>query len=217
MNTEATIEGLEQHIAGLIEGPLHALVAGHLGVKVTLRHPNGRKIKRTAPSRSWIPEDGDLIEIRFEPVAVAPLAAVVAQVATQLTAPPRYRTARPASPGNGSDARVDRLVQALARAEGSPTRRFVALTWFRDQALAQEGIYQPEARDLLNSALRAGMVLTRKEANPHRPEFPVTALYLDRNHPGVQSALRQAERRFGFQPVEVRGEPVSASLLRDRR
>jgi hypothetical protein len=208
-------------------------------VEVTLRHASSsRKIKHTAPADAFSPAK-DYAELSFK-AGDAPSASSTDALPAERPAPKRTRfprlpatpeaqaptpaaaaardsAARSVGPGDTADARVDRLVRALARAENSPNRRFVALKWFRDQALAQEGIYPPESRDLLNSALRAGMVLTRKQANPHRPEYPVTAVYLDHNHPGVQSALRQAERRFSFQPVEVRGEPVSASLLRDRR
>lgn len=113
---------------------------------------------------------------------------------------------------------MERLVQALLRAEDSPTHRFVSLKWFRDQALAAAGVYHPEARELLNAAIRAGLVLTRKEANPHHPEHPVTAVYLNRRHPAANAARSQGDaRRFAFEPIEVRGEPVSVSMLRDRR
>lgn len=233
-----TIAMLQVEMGNAITHCLRPFLPEAVRVEVTLRHASSsRKIKQTAPADAFSPEE-DYAELSFK--AYAPSASSTDALPAERPAPKRTRfprlpatpeaqaptptaaaasdsAARSAGPGGTADARVDRLVRALARAESSPNRRFVALKWFRDQALAQEGIYPPESRDLLNSALRAGMVLTRKEANPHRPEFPVTAVYLDHNHSGVQSALRRAERRFSFQPVEVRGEPVSASLLRDRR
>jgi len=48
--------------------------------------------------------------------------------------------------------------------------------------------------------------------------FPVTAIRLNRSLPEVQTLLgAAADSPLGFQPVAIRGEALSATVLRERR
>jgi len=61
-------------------------------------------------------------------------------------------------------------------------------------------------------------VLTSKVPNPKSPSYPVTAIRLNRQHPQVAAVLgEQDSAALGFQPVDIRGEPLSETVLRDRR
>ena len=75
------------------------------------------------------------------------------------------------------------------------------------------------ARDqVLREAINDGIVLTSKVPNPKSPAFPVTAIRLNRQHPQVVTVLGEQETpAAGFQPVDIGGEPLSETVLRERR
>ena len=113
------------------------------------------------------------------------------------------------------------LIRALERAERE-RRSFVALKWFRDQYLPQQGFpwaVSPEARQsAIRQVIEGRWVLTSKVPNPKTPEFPVTAIALNRPHPRVQEILaNMPPSGDDFEPIEISGEPLSATILRDRR
>jgi hypothetical protein len=60
--------------------------------------------------------------------------------------------------------------------------------------------------------------LTYKVPNPKSPAFPVTAIRLNRRHPEVAAALEDEEGATSeFAPLAIKGEPLSATVLRERR
>lgn len=120
------------------------------------------------------------------------------------------------------ETRLADLLRALDRAEGRPGYEFVSLKWFRDSALAHEGFTwaadETARHDVLREAIDRRWILTTKVANPRPPNFPVTAIRLNRQMPEVIAAL--GGRPGGnavFHPVPIRGESLSATILRDRR
>jgi hypothetical protein len=126
-----------------------------------------------------------------------------------------------ANPKPAEDRLVDTL-RALERAEGRPGYEFVSLKWFRDTALLYEGFawaVDNFARDdVLREAIDRRWILTSKVANPRPPNFPVTAIRLNRQMPEVIAALGGRTGNLpGFRPVPIRGESLSATVLRDRR
>ncbi|MBL8857155.1 MAG: hypothetical protein JNL28_01440 [Planctomycetes bacterium] len=92
----------------------------------------------------------------------------------------------------GGDPLQDFLV-ALNEAESQPQLKFVSLKWFRDTYLPKTGY--PWAQDLdiprrlLEDATVRNLVLTSKVPNPKQPTFPVTSIYLNRDHPDVRRML----------------------------
>jgi hypothetical protein len=123
---------------------------------------------------------------------------------------------KPTTPGPLSD-----LIHALDRAESTPGYRFVALKWFRDVRLLDEGFpwAQSEAarRNVLREAIDKRMILTNRVENPKSPQFPVTAIRLNRLFPEVQRILGKAEAAGeDFNPMDIRGEGLSTTVLRDR-
>ena len=121
-----------------------------------------------------------------------------------------------------SETEIDDLIGSLARVEARPGYTFVALKWFRDVALPGEGSAwtQSEAkrRQVLSEAIEAKIILTSKVPNPRNPQFPVTGIRLNRLLPRVKRALGlSGDDDLDFRPIEIKGEPLSATILRERR
>lgn len=192
-------------------------------------HGKERDKRRTASfEANWSPES-DSINIRFEPVEVVhrfPRYAVEAQPGEHGVANPPAASAVPASEasapaGIGTDPLSD-LVRALDRVEFRPGYDFVALKWFRDTALPTESFSwagdDSERQNVLREAIDKRMILTSKVPNPRSPQFPVTAIRLNRLLPDVKTILgNQSDGLPDFQPIAIRGENLSATILRDRR
>jgi len=199
-----------------------------------------RKKRQSASfETSWSP-DSDSIEVTFEPKpepsqsASQPVARTGVAAPSNFTPPSggftnllgEFRTlgekptdSTPKS-GNVSEPLSD-LIKALDRAQSQPGYRFVALKWFRDVALPSERFSWLSAdtvRDVLREAIEKRIILTSKEPNPRSPQFPVTAIRLNRLMPEVRATLGcRDERPSDFQPVPIRGENLSATVLRERR
>ena len=208
-----TIQDVRMDLEQVIGAPVQAYlpqVAGY-GVEVDIIE-NHRKKRSDAAHESWRPEIGE-IRIRF---VVRP------PIASPSVEPQRYDPQ-----GNGAlhdmpCPSVKELVESLSRAESRPGYSFVSIKWFRDKVLPAEGyawVDSYEARsEALREAIEDGVILTSKVPNPNAPTFPVTAIRLNRGHPDVVSALGSAGTGLDdFAPVEIRGEPLSATVIRERR
>lgn len=170
------------------------------GYKVVPRlYGANRKKHRDAEfARNWHPES-DSIRLTFE----------------------QTEAGEQESPGAPNTPLHD-VVRALHRAETRPGYGFVSLKWFRDNALPSEGfpwdIGEAARHDVLQQAIDLRWILTSKIANPRPPNFPVTAIRLNRQMPEVNAVLGVAPAdKLAFRPLAVRGEPLSATMLRDRR
>jgi hypothetical protein len=164
-----------------------------------------RKKKRNASAESWNPDLGETMHVSFERVESA-VAAVIGE-------------SREPLPVQGPS--ID-LIRALDRAEKRPGFGFVALKWFRDLCLpagAFDWDQSAEARDKqLRAVIDSRWVLTSKVPNPKAPQFPVTALRVNRQHPEVARILgAQAPAPVEFDPIKIRGEKLSETILHQRR
>lgn len=154
-------------------------------VHASLRHRDaGRQIRRTHGAQAFSQADC-AVWIVFEP----PLAAVSSSgaVHTDVAATSGDRPGTPA---------FDEFVLALHDAENQPQLTFVSLKWFRDTYLAKRGYRWAKDPDmprrLLQEATERDMVLTDRVPNPKQPEFPVTSIRLNRDHPDVRRILEGA-------------------------
>lgn len=208
MTTNADVESeLEHKILDLLR-KLKILSDGYQ-CEVHLHRGNRKKRRDAEFATSWKP-DTDSIRIAFSPMEEE------LEIATAAAASPE--------PANliAAEDRLADLVRALDRAEGRPGYEFVSLKWFRDTALAHDGyswaLEELARHDVLREAIDRRWILTSKVANPRPPNFPVTAIRLNRQMPEVNAALGT---RTGsspvFRPVTVRGEWLSETILRDRR
>jgi hypothetical protein len=182
-------------------------------------HGESRDKKRTSLfEKSWKPET-DSICIRFEPIAEQPR--VVSRPAAQSATPVLSELAGKKSV-LGTAGPISDLIQALDRAESRPGYNFVALKWFRDTALLSEGFSWANAdsvrKSVLSDAINRRLILTNPVPNPKTPQFPVTAIRLNRLMPEVKTILGiRGDSMPDFHPVQIRGENLSATILRDRR
>lgn len=113
------------------------------------------------------------------------------------------------------------LLRALDRAESTPGWSFVSLKKFRDEILPSADVpsirSDVERQSVIASAIEKRLVLTGKVQNPKSPQFPVTSIRLNRLMPEVQKVLGLAKRDLDFHPIRIKGEPLSAIILRERR
>lgn len=174
-------------------------------------HRGNRKKRRDAEFEgNWDP-DTDSVRISFSPQ----------EEEIETTA---GKAASSSQPTNSKSAEVQfsDLLRALDRAERRPGYEFVSLKWFRDTALAHEGFAwaadELARHNVLREAIDKRWILTSKVQNPRPPHFPVTAIRLNRQMPEVNAALgTPASGPPALGPVRIRGEPLSATVLHDRR
>lgn len=201
-NTIAEIESrLEEDLSKLRSPDFKSLIPPGYRVHVQLLGKHGRKKRKNASADSWTPESGE-IRIHFEP--------------DSKPSPPAVRqTKQPLDP-------LGDLVRSLDRAESTPGYDFVALKWFRDVFLPTEKFEwaTPDSvrQSVIRQAIDRRLILTSKVQNPKSPQFPVTAIRLNRLLPDVRTMLGAGVvPDSGFDPVEIRGERLSATVLRERR
>lgn len=192
-------------------------------VQVSLRRGNAkdsRQVKQNAPASRWLPDSG-LVAIMYRPSTPEEDQAAestVEDVQDSLAKPAETAT----KPAETASDPVQDIVMALARAEKDPQLGFVSLKWFRDTYLPQQGYpwaaIPDERQRVLVNAIDRNWILTSRVANPKNPQFPVTAIKVNRPLSEVHSILEQEPGpRSGFNPVAMRGEPLSQTVLRERR
>lgn len=191
-------------------------------IRVSLLDESGRKKRSNAAATSWSPDSGR-IEIRFEPASQERLhSQALPSTENILGGEPDRSAAEPAdSTPHLHPAEAD-LLRALDRAESKPGWSFVPLKKFRDELLPQEHLAsmrtEVEQHNTLRSVIEKRFVLLGKVPNPKTPQFPVTAIRLNRLMPEVRAALGQkGNADLDFHPVEIQGEPLSTTILRERR
>ena len=88
-------------------------------------------------------------------------------------------------------------------------RQFVSLKWFRDTCLPQKGFAwgaAPEERyKVLTDAIDRRWILTSRIPNPKNPQFPVTAIRVNRPLDEVRTILDEnAKASSPFAPISIR-------------
>ena len=179
---------------------------------------DGRKKRSSAAAWNWNPKSGE-IRIFLEPATGS---TVISE--PEISAPPLAVKEQPPVANLSANAQstlidkdavtpdeVIQCCQALDSAEKS-NRQFIALKWFRDIFLPTVDFVWARSshrrQRVLSQAIDMGRIQAKKIANP-KSTFPTMTVTLDRTMPipGIGSR---------FQPIIVRGEPVSTTLLRDR-
>lgn len=190
-----------------------ALRPRHCRPRVALRDgKNGRKVRIDKELR---PQDQTAMElvIHFE---------IKADVrGSAQTRARRSENGVGAAPANSPNAPRDDWRRDLVHAvlgverEGRP---FISLVWFRDNWLPFAWAADPQARQqAIATAIQEGLLTVQKVPNPKNPTYPVSAIALNRAHALVRSVLANSENAPMFEPVRILGEPLSATILKDRR
>ena len=185
-------------------------------VQVSLRHRKGKESRQVPTNASvgrWSPDSG-LVAISYRPATSEEEEAIESAVETE-----KNSLAPPADTAGDPDCDI---VLALAKAELDPQLGFVSLKWFRDTYLPRQGLpwaaLPDERQRVLVHAIERKWILTSKVSNPKNPQFPVTAIKVNRPLAEVRSILEQEPGfRSGFNPISMRGEPLSQTVLRERR
>ena len=225
------IKEVESRLASQLEDSLRHLlhdldysVPPNHELGVSLLHAKGRrKTRSNAAADNWSPKAG-LIEIRFDAAPSAP--DQPRPKSFQKTgAVPVVKSDGVAEQVAGSNVFEPdaELLRALDRAESRPGWNFVPLKKFRDEILPTEEHLPSlgttvEQHEALRRVIEKRLVLVGKVPNPKAPQFPVTTIRLNRLMPEVKAALGQSgDSDVDFCPVEIRGEPLSTTILRERR
>lgn len=185
-------------------------------VQVSLRRGNpkdSRQVKQNAPVERWSPDSG-LIAISYRPATAEEDEAIEPSVERVENSPVAYVE-------NAVDPDSD-IVLALAKAELDPQLGFVSLKWFRDTYLPRQGFpwaaLPDERQRVLVHAIDRKWILTSKVANPKNPQFPVTAIKVNRPLAEVRIILEHEPGfRSTFNPIAIPGERLSQTVLRERR
>lgn len=202
-----TIEDIQGAYAQVVS----PLVPQGYSAVVALLDGNGRKKRKDAAARNWDPVAGS-VSITF----VKPEAPVAHPEKAQSRSKPEEKLPTLALPTPLAEA-----IRALDAAEHKVS--FVALKWFRDQFLPGFGVSwaaTPYAgQETIKEAIDRGLFLTSKVQNPKAPAYPVTAIQLNRDLPEIQRALASAPAVHNrvFRPVEIAGEALSQTIVRERR
>ncbi len=190
-----------------LEGLRH-LPVGDRNPQVSIRNTNsGRKVRDDAAASYFDPEHCEVV-VRFFPFETPDDEDDEQEASARDSAEP--------SDTMDVEAALWQLLDEIKKVEG--TRPFVGLKWFRDQILPASG--HGWARDprkihsLLRRATDQRLILTSQVPNPNQPYHPVTAIRVNRRHPGLRSEARGRGR--GFTPVRIRGGSISDTVIADR-
>jgi hypothetical protein len=230
---KTNIEQVESRIAEELEKPLKEALKRHgypihesFRLRLSLLNADGRKKRSNAVAQAWAPEKSEPAQFWLEPVAVAESVPVSKAVAMAETLPLSGERNAKTSP-DANDESLDvhpaeaELLRALDRAESTPGWSFVSLKKFRDEILPAENIpylrSDVERQNALRYAIDNRLILRKPVPNPKSPQFPVTSIRLNRLIPKVQALLGQTKKNLDFHPIHIKGEPLSAIILRERR
>ena len=222
------IDQLEQELAQKLVSPLKNSVPGQYQLRVSLLDASGRKKRSDASANNWSPASGR-IEIRFEP---APQQEKIVSSESSRGAGSKSSPQPEGFPERSSGPNTlvapheleIKLLRALDRAESTPGWSFVSLKKFRDEVLPNEpcapGALQPNEvhwQEAIQRTIEKRWILVGKVPNPKSPQFPVTSIRLNRLLPEVQEVLGFPKKDLDFHPIHIKGEPLSATILRERR
>jgi hypothetical protein len=227
-----SVEQVEPRVARELETPLKAAleqlgyaVPKSLRLRVSLLSADGRKKRSNASAHTWLPESGRM-QVWLEPPSdeKTTLPTEVTRPAEVLSAARVTQAQRPESTA-GLKAYVHpaeaELLRALDHAESIPGWSFVSLKKFRDEILPTADVpsirTDVERQSVLRSAIDKRLVLRKPVPNPKSPQFPVTSIRVNRLMPEVQEVLGIPKRGLDFRPIHIKGEPLSTTVLRERR
>lgn len=178
-------------------------------------HGNQRRKRRSASAENWQPTRGEHGIFRLEPCADSHESAFdqMNQRSPEGSSAADSKLKSPSDP-------IRDLIGALAKAEAIPGYQFIALKWFRDTYLPGQSfgwaVNADIRKKLVAEAIEEGLILLGKIPNPRQP-YPTTTVRVNRNNAVSAAVLGiDAHSGWGFTPIELPGEPISKTMLRDR-
>jgi hypothetical protein len=174
-----------------------------------------RKKRRTADASTYNP-GAECIIVSFEPILEEEESNGAATGPTEANAP--GLSSQASNTGQLPVDQVGSVIRLLSQF-GRPPRPFVGLKYFRDKVLpslkTEWAEDDAQRRAMLEYCITQGIIITGRVPNPQAPEYPVTTIRLDHQHPMVMGM--SPVENFDFQPVNQRGELASKMILRERR
>jgi hypothetical protein len=226
------IEQVEPRFAQELESPLKDTlkklgysVPESFRLRVSLLQADGRKKRSNAGADTWSPGSERMV-FWLEPSVAEKTELPVEdpQSTGTMSHPdptPTETSQSLADTGTPAHPSELELLRALDRAESTPGWSFVSLKKFRDEILPLEDIpflrTDLERQNALRYAIDKRLILRGKVQNPKSPQFPVTSIRLNRLLPEVQEVLGHPKNDLDFHPIHIKGEPLSATILRERR
>jgi hypothetical protein len=183
-----SMKGLASRLQSVLEKS-NLIPAWTPRVEICLAPGKERKIRKVRKdARSWHEPADYILVVQFELANEAP---------------------QPVDP-------ISRVVQVLADLELRSGLPFISLKKFRDYHLPEAtGWPPPDCDAALREAIVQGLVRTKKVPNPNRP-FPTAAIESNRQHSRVQQVVGPQTRPL-FQPVAIKGKPLSDTILLNSR
>lgn len=114
-----------------------------------------------------------------------------------------------------SESMMDRIISALESRERQ--RDFIWAGFVVNDLLPGLGSDRREAQEWFDLMVEQGIILLTKVPNPNNPDFPTTKVQLDRENETVRRVLQTEAPAKRFEPLAVRGDSASSTLLRERR
>jgi hypothetical protein len=227
-----SVEQVESSIARELEIPLKAALKRHgysvhesLRLHLSLLSAGGRKKRSSAAAHTWVPEKSEPAQFWLEPSApettAIPSETPHPEPLSVLPVKSMDASRDPGGCGVYIHPAEAELLKALDRAESTPGWSFVSLKKFRDEILPSQDVpsirSDAERQSVLRSAIDKRLILKKPVPNPKSPQFPVTSIRLNRLMPEVQAVLGKPKTDLDFHPIHLKGEPLSATILRERR
>lgn len=227
------IDQVEPRFANELESPVKSAlkklgytIPDSFRLRVSFLQADGRKKRSNAGAHTWAP-GSEPMQVWLEPSTAAEEASATLASAKQPNSTfVSNATNAQAVPGASSGSvyvhpAEAELLRALERAESTPGWSFVSLKKFRDEILPSADVpsirSDVERQSVIASAIEKRLILTGKVQNPKSPQFPVTTIRINRSMPAVQQVLALSKRDLEFHPIHIKGEPLSAIILRERR
>ncbi len=122
-------------------------------------------------------------------------------------------------PGSFKKRAVDPQRERLIRELDAQERRrdFVWINYVKDTMVRNFGLNHGDAQALVDELVENEILLLVRRPSLKTPGFQSTGVRLNREHPDVRGVLGNNGHGKRFKPVPIRGEPASATLIRDRR
>ena len=124
----------------------------------------------------------------------------------------RSRTRSPSGPPIYNEACLIREFDRCEQERGPIYAGFIVNT-----LLPGMGFESSKSKQILKAMEAQSMVRTESKPNPKNPERSTTFVTLNRQHPTVRQVLGENESSKAFDPVPIRGEPLSETIKRERR
>lgn len=218
-----TISDSRRELERFLDALLPLFLRQTEGVKVQVDIVEGGVSKHgNAAAENWRPDNGEIV-ISFGK-AIAPVAEedVYEEEPREQEREYDFGEDEYYEPEGSVDQYRADLIRSLDRAEQRDGFEFVALKWFRDLFLPAEQYHWVDSQEARSKELRDAIddraVLTYKVPNPRAPEFPTTAIRVNRRHPDAVDVLGETWRSFDdYQEMEPRPRSISPYSMRQVR